>query len=308
MTNGNRIDMNTARVTDMLGVSGVAPATLPPDCPAASGDTFLPRREASMTKPLISIDRITKRYGALTVLDELSLDVMPGEKLALIGPSGSGKTTILRILMTLESIDGGHIEVDGEQLFHMPRGGQMVPANERHLQRMREKIGMVFQHFNLFPHKSVLDNVTLAPMLTKGESRESAEKRALELLDMVGMADKAKSRPAQLSGGQKQRVAIARALALAPRIMLFDEVTSALDPELVEEVLNVMQRLARQTDMTMLLVTHEMGFAHDFADRVLFFDRGRIVEEGKPEDIFSHPEHERTKAFLRKIIAGGRRI
>jgi polar amino acid transport system ATP-binding protein len=308
MTNGNRIDMNTARVTGMLSASGTAPATFPSDLPAAPADSRMPRREPSMTKPLIRIDRITKRYGALTVLDELSLDVMPGEKLALIGPSGSGKTTILRILMTLESIDGGHIEVDGEQLFHMQRGGQTVPANERHLQKMREKVGMVFQHFNLFPHKSVLENVTLAPMLTKGESRESAEKRALELLDMVGMADKAKSRPAQLSGGQKQRVAIARALALAPRIMLFDEVTSALDPELVEEVLNVMQRLARETDMTMLLVTHEMGFAHDFADRVLFFDRGRIVEEGKPEDIFSHPEHERTQAFLRKIIAAGHRI
>ncbi|ABE35991.1 ectoine/hydroxyectoine ABC transporter, ATP-binding protein EhuA [Paraburkholderia xenovorans LB400] len=261
-----------------------------------------------MIKPLIRIDRITKRYGPLTVLDELSLDVMPGEKLALIGPSGSGKTTILRILMTLESIDGGHVEIDGEQLFHMQQGGRTVPANERHLQMMRGKVGMVFQHFNLFPHKSVLDNVTLAPILTKGESRETAEKRALELLDMVGMADKAKSRPAQLSGGQKQRVAIARALALAPRIMLFDEVTSALDPELVEEVLNVMHRLARETDMTMLLVTHEMGFAHDFADRVLFFDRGRIVEEGKPEDIFSHPEHERTQAFLRKIIAAGHRL
>ncbi|AJZ58981.1 ectoine/hydroxyectoine ABC transporter, ATP-binding protein EhuA [Paraburkholderia fungorum] len=308
MTNGNRIDMNTARVTDMLSASRVAPATLPSDFPAMPADAAVASREARTTRPMISIDRITKRYGALTVLDELSLDVMPGEKLALIGPSGSGKTTILRILMTLESIDGGHIEVDGEQLFHMPRGDQMVPANERHLQKMREKIGMVFQHFNLFPHKSVLDNVTLAPILTKGESRESAQKRALELLDMVGMADKAKSRPAQLSGGQKQRVAIARALALAPRIMLFDEVTSALDPELVEEVLNVMQRLARETDMTMLLVTHEMGFAHDFADRVLFFDRGRIVEEGKPADIFSHPEHERTQAFLRKIIAAGHRI
>lgn len=300
--------MNTARVTDLLSASGIAPASLSSERAAAPASTLAHRDESPATRPLIRLDRITKRYGALTVLDELSLDVMPGEKLALIGPSGSGKTTILRILMTLETIDGGHIEVDGEQLFHMPRGGQMVPANERHLQKMREKIGMVFQHFNLFPHKSVLENVTLAPMLTKGESRQSAEKRALELLDMVGMADKAKSRPAQLSGGQKQRVAIARALALAPRIMLFDEVTSALDPELVEEVLNVMQRLARETDMTMLLVTHEMGFAHDFADRVLFFDRGRIVEEGKPEDIFTHPTHERTQTFLRKILAAGHRI
>ncbi|MBB3647682.1 polar amino acid transport system ATP-binding protein [Rhizobium sp. BK619] len=261
-----------------------------------------------MPQPIIRIDNIVKRYGPLTVLDGLSMNVMPGEKLALIGPSGSGKTTILRILMTLETISGGHIEVDGEQLYHMAGNSGLVPADERHLHRMREKIGMVFQHFNLFPHKCVLDNVTLAPMLTKGIKRPQAEKRAMELLDMVGLADKAKSVPAQLSGGQKQRVAIARALALSPKIMLFDEVTSALDPELVEEVLNVMRRLASETDMTMLLVTHEMGFAHDFADRVLFFDRGKIVEEGKPGDIFRNPTQERTQTFLRKIIAAGHRV
>ncbi|MFX1765731.1 ectoine/hydroxyectoine ABC transporter ATP-binding protein EhuA [Paraburkholderia sp. A1RI-2L] len=300
--------MNTARVTDTLNVSDIAPTAFAAASRVARAHVGDSHVEAAMNKPLIKIDRVTKRYGALTVLDELSLDVMPGEKLALIGPSGSGKTTILRILMTLESINGGHVEIDGEPLFQMRQGERMVPANERHLQKMRSKVGMVFQHFNLFPHKSVLDNITLAPILTQGESRESAKRRAMELLDMVGMADKAKSRPAQLSGGQKQRVAIARALALAPRIMLFDEVTSALDPELVEEVLNVMQRLAKETDMTMLLVTHEMGFAHDFADRVLFFDRGRIIEEGKPEDIFRHPEHERTQAFLRKIIAAGHRL
>jgi len=261
-----------------------------------------------MPQPIIRIDNIVKRYGPLTVLDGLSIDVMPGEKLALIGPSGSGKTTILRILMTLETISGGHIEVEGEQLYHMPKGGQLVPADERHLQKMRSKIGMVFQHFNLFPHKTVLDNVTLAPILTKGVARAAAEKRAMELLDMVGMADKAKHVPAQLSGGQKQRAAIARALALSPRIMLFDEVTSALDPELVEEVLNVMKKLAAETDMTMLLVTHEMGFAHDFADRILFFDRGKIVEEGKPDEIFRNPRQERTQTFLRKIIAAGHRV
>ncbi len=261
-----------------------------------------------MAEPIIRIDNIVKRYGPLTVLDGLSMEVMPGEKLALIGPSGSGKTTILRILMTLETISDGFIQIDGEQLYHVKKGDSLVPADERHLHRMREKIGMVFQHFNLFPHKCVLDNVTLAPRLTKGIQRAAAEKRAMELLDMVGMADKAKSMPAQLSGGQKQRVAIARALALSPKIMLFDEVTSALDPELVEEVLNVMRKLASETDMTMLLVTHEMGFAHDFADRVLFFDRGKIVEEGKPEDIFRHPKQERTQTFLRKIIAAGHRV
>ncbi len=261
-------------------------------------------------RPIIAIDRISKSFGALKVLDDLSMKVMPGEKLALIGPSGSGKTTILRILMTLERIQGGHIEIDGEQIYHMPAkgNGELVPADERHLARMRRKIGMVFQLFNLFPHKSVIDNVTLAPMLTRKTPRAEAEKRAMELLDMVGMADKAKSMPSQLSGGQKQRVAIARALALSPRIMLFDEVTSALDPELVEEVLNVMRRLAEETDMTMLLVTHEMGFAHDFADRVLFFDKGRIVEEGPPDDIFRHPKEERTQAFLKKIIAAGHRV
>ena len=261
-----------------------------------------------MPSPIIRIDNITKSYGPLTVLDGLSMDVMPGEKLALIGPSGSGKTTILRILMTLEKINGGHIEVDGDQLYHVQKAGSLVVADERHLQTMREKIGMVFQHFNLFPHKCVLDNITLAPMLTKGIAKAAAETRAMELLDMVGMADKAKSMPAQLSGGQKQRVAIARALALSPRIMLFDEITSALDPELVEEVLNVMRKLAAETDMTMLLVTHEMGFAHDFADRVLFFDRGKIVEEGKPDDIFRNPRQERTQTFLRKIIAAGHRV
>ena len=262
-----------------------------------------------MTVPIIKIDKISKSFGALKVLNDLSMQVMPGEKLALIGPSGSGKTTILRILMTLEQIDGGHIEIEGEQLYHMPKNGNgLVPANERHLAKMRQKIGMVFQLFNLFPHKSVIDNVTLAPRLTKHVSRTDAEKRAMELLDMVGMADRAKNMPAQLSGGQKQRVAIARALALSPKIMLFDEVTSALDPELVEEVLNVMRKLAAETDTTMLLVTHEMGFAHDFADRVLFFDKGSIVEEGTPNEIFSNPKQERTQAFLKKIIAAGHRV
>lgn len=261
-----------------------------------------------MTEPVIQIDRISKSFGNFSVLNELSFSVAPGEKLALIGPSGSGKTTILRILMTLETINSGYIKIDGEHLFHMERNGRLVPADERHLHRMRAKLGMVFQLFNLFPHKCILDNVTLAPMLTQGVARADAEQRAMELLEMVGMADKAKAMPSQLSGGQKQRAAIARALALKPKIMLFDEVTSALDPELVEEVLNVMRKLAEETDMTMLLVTHEMGFAHDFADRVMFFDRGRIVEDGPPDDIFTRPKEERTRAFLKKIIAAGLRV
>ncbi|KAA0968106.1 ectoine/hydroxyectoine ABC transporter ATP-binding protein EhuA [Aureimonas fodinaquatilis] len=261
-----------------------------------------------MPQPIIQLEGVTKRFGELTVLDELSFDVMPGEKLALIGPSGSGKTTILRVLMTLETLTAGHIKVDGDYLFHMKKQDALIPADERHLQKMRANIGMVFQHFNLFPHKCVCDNVTLAPVLTQGANPQAAKKRAMELLEMVGMAEKAKSMPSQLSGGQKQRVAIARALALNPKIMLFDEVTSALDPELVEEVLNVMRMLGRETDMTMLLVTHEMSFAHDFADRVLFFDKGRIVESGPPDEIFTNPKEERTKAFLRKVVAAGQRV
>lgn len=261
-----------------------------------------------MTAPIIRIDNINKSFGTLKVLEDLSFDVAPGEKLALIGPSGSGKTTILRILMTLESISDGHIEICGEQLYHMQKDGHDVPADEAHLHKMRAQIGMVFQHFNLFPHMSVLKNITLAPILTKGETKAVAEARGMDLLEMVGLADKARAMPSQLSGGQKQRVAIARALALQPRIMLFDEVTSALDPELVEEVLLVMKRLAAETDMTMLLVTHEMGFAHEFADRVLFFDKGHIIEQGPPEQIFTNPTQERTQEFLHKIIAAGHRI
>ncbi len=263
---------------------------------------------ANLDDPFIRIDNLKKSFGTLTVIDGLSFDVKKGEKLALIGPSGSGKTTILRILMTLEPLSGGHILIDGEPLYHMQKNGVEVPADEAHLHKVRARIGMVFQHFNLFPHKTVLQNIMLAPMLTKGESRANAEKRARELLEMVGLADKADYMPAQLSGGQKQRVAIARALALNPDIMLFDEVTSALDPELVEEVLLVMKRLAAETDMTMLLVTHEMGFASEFADRVLFFDRGHIVESGPPEEIFKNPKEERTRTFLRKIIAAGHRV
>jgi len=255
---------------------------------------------------MIRVQKVSKSFGDLQVLDNLSFDVAAGEKLALIGPSGSGKTTILRILMTLENIDSGMIFVEDEPLWHYQGPeGQMLPANEAHLHHMRSKIGMVFQLFNLFPHMTVLRNITAAPILTQGLPKEKAEGEAFKLLDLVGLIDKAEVKPAQLSGGQKQRVAIARALALRPKVMLFDEVTSALDPELVEEVLNVLRRLGEETDMTMLLVTHEMQFARDFADRVLFFDEGRIVEQGVPETIFSNPQEERTKLFLRKVIAAG---
>ena len=254
-----------------------------------------------MVEPIIQIDKLDKSFGALKVLDGLSFDVMPGEKLALIGPSGSGKTTILRILMTLETITAGHIKVCGEQLYHMQRGGREVPADEPHLHKMRSHIGMVFQHFNLFPHKCVLDNITLAPILTKGETHAKAEQRAMELLEMVGLADKAKAMPAQLSGGQKQRVAIARALAMKPKLMLFDEPTSALDPELVGEVLDVMRALAAD-GMTMVVVTHETGFAKEVGDTVVFMDDGVVVESGDPASVFDNPQHKRTQAFLSKVL------
>ncbi len=274
----------------------------------ATPDSLAPDQVPQPQRPMIAFDHVTKRFGQFTVLNDLSFTAAAGEKLALIGPSGSGKTTILRILMTLETLNEGEIRVDGDLLWHMRRGDRTVPASEKHLFEMRKKIGMVFQLFNLFPHMSVLRNVTLAPTLTGGLSKRDAETRAIDLLKMVGMEEKADAMPAQLSGGQKQRVAIARALALQPKVMLFDEVTSALDPELVEEVLNVMRRLGEETDMTMLLVTHEMSFAHDFADRVLFFDQGRIVEHGPPDQIFTDPQEERTRTFLKKVIAAGQRI
>ncbi|ESY45970.1 arginine ABC transporter ATP-binding protein [Mesorhizobium sp. LNJC372A00] len=261
--------------------------------------------EELMTPPMVQFDSVSKFYGAHRVLSDLSLKVSPGEKLALIGASGSGKTTILRILMTLETIEEGEIAINGRPFLGPTIDALSSRRREEHLHKMRRDIGMVFQHFNLFPHMSVLRNVTLAPVLTQGVAEAEARELAMRLLEMVGMEHKANALPAELSGGQKQRVAIARALALKPNIMLFDEVTSALDPELVEEVLNVLRKLANETDMTMLLVTHEMSFARDFADRVLFLDGGRIVEEGPPEQIFRNPQQDRTKLFLRKIVAAG---
>ena len=252
---------------------------------------------------MISFENVSKSYGALQVLRELNFQVGAGEKISLIGPSGSGKTTILRILMTLESLTSGHIIVDGKQLWHEEKDGQLVPASEKHLHDVRAEIGMVFQHFNLFPHLNVLKNVTEPQRISKGIATDEARQTAVELLEMVGLADKLDHYPNQLSGGQKQRVAIARALALKPRIMLFDEPTSALDPELVGEVLNVMRKLAHETDMTMLLVTHEMSFAREFSDRVMFFDQGVIAEQGAPEQIFQNPSEERTRNFLHKFIA-----
>jgi polar amino acid transport system ATP-binding protein len=254
---------------------------------------------------MVRFKEVTKRYGDLVVLDQLDLDVAANEKVAIIGPSGSGKTTVLRMLMTLERIDGGVIEVDGEPLTHTSRNGELVPADEGHLRRVRGKIGMVFQHFNLFPHMTALQNCMEAPVHVLGLSKNEARSRAEELLAMVGLADKKDQYPARLSGGQQQRVAIARALAMRPKVMLFDEVTSALDPELVGEVLNVIRRLGAEHNLTMLMVTHQMGFAREFADRVCFFYAGKIAEQGAPDQLFSDPQSERTRQFLAAVLEAG---
>jgi len=251
---------------------------------------------------IITFDKVSKSFGELKVLDQLNLEVKDGEKLALIGPSGSGKTTILRILMTLETIDSGFVSVNNEYLWHEKINDKVVPATDKHLQKMRDQIGMVFQQFNLFPHLTAIENVKQPQILVKKKNESEAKEKAEDLFNMIGLSDKIDHYPHQLSGGQQQRVAIARALAMDPKIMLFDEVTSALDPELVDEVLAVLRKLAADSDTTMLTVTHEMNFAQDFADRVLFFDAGQIVESGSPKDLFSNPKEERTKSFLRKFI------
>jgi polar amino acid transport system ATP-binding protein len=258
-----------------------------------------------MTAPMVRFDSVSKHYGSLTVLDDLKLDIGANEKVAIIGPSGSGKTTVLRMLMTLERIDRGIIWIDGEPMTHMPRNGKMAPADAAHLRRVRGKVGMVFQHFNLFPHMTALKNCMEAPVTVLGLRKQEAEARAAELLGMVGLADKKDHYPSQLSGGQQQRVAIARALAMRPKVMLFDEVTSALDPELVGEVLNVIRKLGTEHNLTMIMVTHQMGFAKEFADRVCFFYRGKIAEEGPPAEIFSQPKNERTRQFLRAVLEAG---
>jgi polar amino acid transport system ATP-binding protein len=241
---------------------------------------------------LIRLDGVTKRFGDHTVLDGLDLTVDTGRHVTLIGPSGSGKTTILRLLMTLAEPDEGTITVAGQRLF---------PAPEKQVREVRKKIGMVFQQFNLFPNMSVLRNITEAPVRVLGLSKDEAEERARELLDLVGLADKCDMKPTRLSGGQQQRVAIARALAMRPRVLLLDEVTSALDPELVAGVLDLLRDIARGTDITMLCVTHEMGFARDISDQVLMFDGGRVIEAGPPEQIFGDPERERTREFVSAV-------
>lgn len=251
---------------------------------------------------MVRLEGVNKAFGDNVVLDKLDLQVAPGEKIVIVGPSGSGKTTILRVIMTLDHPDSGMVWVGGECLYHEQRGEEFIKASQAHIRKVRGQVGMVFQHFNLFPHLNALDNVAIGPTRVLGLSKPEARRRATELLERVGLGSSVRKSPDQLSGGQKQRVAIARALAMEPKVMLFDEVTSALDPELVGEVLNVLRELATSREMTMLLVTHEMGFAREIADRVLMFDAGRIVEEGKPEDIFSNPTHQRTRSFLQAIL------
>ncbi|RWO32789.1 MAG: ectoine/hydroxyectoine ABC transporter ATP-binding protein EhuA [Mesorhizobium sp.] len=256
-------------------------------------------------QPMVRFDNVSKRYGALTVLDGLNLDIARGEKVSIIGPSGSGKTTVLRMLMTLETINDGVIWVEGEPLTHMKRNGKLVPADLAHIRKIRAKIGMVFQSFNLFPHMTAMQNCIEAPITVLGMKRADAEARAAELLDMVGLSEKKDHYPSQLSGGQQQRVAIARACAMRPKIMLFDEVTSALDPELVGEVLEVIRKLGREHDLTMLMVTHQMGFAKEFSDRVCFFHAGKICEQGPPNELFGAPKNERTRQFLHAVLEAG---
>ncbi|MCA1940518.1 MAG: amino acid ABC transporter ATP-binding protein [Caenispirillum bisanense] len=243
---------------------------------------------------MVRMQTVNKYFGRLHVLRDIELEVMPGEVVVIIGASGSGKSTLIRCVNGLEPFQQGAIEVDGHPLKPGDQGS-------RDLQAIRREVGMVFQQFNLFPHRTVLQNVTLAPMKVRGTDRREAEETARRLLDRVGIGNQAEKYPTQLSGGQQQRVAIARALAMEPRLMLFDEPTSALDPEMIGEVLDVMRELAGE-GMTMMIVTHEMGFAREVADRVIYIHEGQIVEEGPPEDVFDRPQSERTQAFLSRVL------
>ena len=250
---------------------------------------------------LVRARNVHKSFSHLEVLKDIDLDVAPGEVVAILGPSGSGKSTFLRCINHLESIDRGSIEVDGEQIGYRFRNGRLVALSNHAIALQRRKIGMVFQQFNLYPHMTALQNIMEAPVGIHGQSRKEARENAFALLERVGLSAKGASYPSQLSGGQQQRVAIARALAIKPKLMLFDEPTSALDPELVGEVLATMRDLASQ-GLTMLVVTHEIGFAREAADRVVFMDGGNVVEQGKPGEVIGNPRHPRTKSFLSRFI------
>lgn len=251
--------------------------------------------------PMVRSEGVHKYFGRLEVLKGIDLEVMPGEVMCVIGPSGSGKSTFLRCINHLEKLTAGKLWVDGELVGYRQKGDKLYELRDQEVAAKRREIGMVFQRFNLFPHMTVCENVMEAPVQVKRVSRSAARERALTLLDRVGLADKAKSYPRELSGGQQQRVAIARALAMDPKLMLFDEPTSALDPELVGEVLTVMRQLAEE-GMTMVVVTHEMGFAREVGDTLVFMDGGVIVEQGSPRDVIANPQHERTKSFLSKVL------
>ncbi|MFB9684635.1 amino acid ABC transporter ATP-binding protein [Amycolatopsis plumensis] len=251
--------------------------------------------------PVVSAQRICKSFGSVDVLKGIDLEVHEREVLCLIGPSGSGKSTLLRCINHLEKIDAGRLYVDGVLVGYQQRGDKLHELREKDVALQRKDIGMVFQRFNLFPHMTALENVMEAPVQVRREPKAQVRQRAMQLLERVGLADKAKNYPAQLSGGQQQRVAIARALAMQPKLMLFDEPTSALDPELVGDVLGVMKQLAKD-GMTMVVVTHEMQFAREVADKVLFMDGGVVVEEGPPDQVIGNPREERTKEFLARVL------
>ncbi|MGX9673041.1 amino acid ABC transporter ATP-binding protein [Mycobacterium sp. HM-7] len=250
---------------------------------------------------MVRAEQVCKSFGALDVLKGVSLEVERGQVLVLVGPSGSGKSTFLRCINHLEQVSAGRLYVDEELVGYRERGGKLHELPPKDAARQRRDVGMVFQHFNLFPHRTALENIVEAPVHVKGVKRDAAVRRARDLLDQVGLSSKADAYPAQLSGGQQQRVAIARALAMEPKLMLFDEPTSALDPELVGDVLAVMKNLAQQ-GMTMVVVTHEMGFAREVADQLVFMDGGVVVERGIPREVMADPKHERTKAFLSKVM------
>ncbi|GAB5898837.1 MULTISPECIES: amino acid ABC transporter ATP-binding protein [Mycolicibacterium] len=250
---------------------------------------------------MVKAESVCKNFGALHVLKGVTLEIDRGEVLCMVGPSGSGKSTFLRCINHLEQINAGRLYVDGELVGYRERGGKLHELRPKDAAKQRREVGMVFQHFNLFPHRTALENIIEAPIQVKKIKKSEAVSRAKDLLDQVGLAAKADAYPAQLSGGQQQRVAIARALAMSPKLMLFDEPTSALDPELVGEVLAVMKKLAGE-GMTMVVVTHEMGFAREVADKLVFMDGGVIVESGNPREVMANPKHERTKAFLSKVM------
>ncbi|MFJ2575708.1 amino acid ABC transporter ATP-binding protein [Kitasatospora aureofaciens] len=263
--------------------------------------TDLTKPADARTALMVEAQGVRKSYGHVEVLKGIDLEVRKGEVFVLVGPSGSGKSTFLRCINHLEKINGGLLSVDGELVGYRMKGDRLHELKDREVAQKRRDIGMVFQHFNLFPHMTALENLIEAPVQVKGESKADARERAMALLERVGLADKAKSYPSQLSGGQQQRVAIARALAMKPKLMLFDEPTSALDPELVGDVLDVMRGLA-EDGMTMIVVTHEMGFAREVGDALVFMDGGVVVESGNPREVLTNPQHERTRAFLSKVL------